>query len=1111
MSERLVLVRIKAEISDFRKQMKEATQVTEKLGETVKESSRKTSKPLDETAKKAAEVREGLLKAGEAAQKSARGLGLSYDATGQLRDEFGRMVTGAKAAALGLEATSEATREYAAEQQHATDVAGRATTGLGKMAQSAARHEELWTRNGQALLAFGASAGIGLGLAIKSYMDFDRAMSEAQAATHASGAEMELLRAAAIRAGADTAFSAREAAQGITELSKAGVSTRDILTGGLDGALALAAAGAMEVKDAAELAATGLKQFKLDGADLPHVADLLAAGAGKAQGSVHDLGMALSQGGLVAKSTGLNIEETTAGLAAFASAGLLGSDAGTSFKTMLQSLTPNSAAAASEMERLGIHAYDSEGRFVGLAKFAGILQQSMKGLTDEQRQASMKIIFGSDAVRAANVLYEQGAKGITEWTEKVNDAGYAAETAALMQDNLAGDLEKLSGSIDSTFLKSGSGANDVLRSLTRGAEGLVDLVGQIPEPMLNAAIAFAGATTASALLGGSFMTMLPKYVETKRAWAELRTEAPALAGGLKAVGVGLNAVAAAATAVAVIEGIGTAIRSTLPQVETYVNTLKVKTSGAPVLESLFPGSQDTEYITANMERLTGSAAEFRHTLDSLQDLNSAGIFSGPAKALATIGPDGQRVANMETFNKAIAQLVDGGDLSLAQVQLKGLKESAKLTDEDMLGLIKTSPELEKSLTAVATKAGIDAKDGLNLAKIASGELASGLADGTKAADDGAAATGNLGAVSEEAAKRLEDMGLRADGTKESLSKLLDAMFRTGLAAMSARDAEAAYQEALDGLDKKIGEVMGTQSAGNAVWDKAKGSFDLTSEAGRAANQVFGELQQKAINTTQAMADAGAEQPELQKKLSDTYTSLYDTAFAFSNSKEKADDLARAALGIPEGVPIKTAIDGYAETMAKLNGVETKANGLDGKTATVKVTTIQDTINRLFNIPDAGSIPDGIRAPNIPKSGGATGGRVSELLGFAGGGKVPGRAPVNLARDNVLATVNGRPFGLQSEEWVINGRSSKKYDRELAAINAGTFPQGGHEVPSKSLAGGYGAARAVSGGLAAQDRPSVTFAPQITVQGAADTGAVVQEVWGKFRFEAQKAGLRIGGE
>jgi TP901 family phage tail tape measure protein len=127
-------------------------------------------------------------------------------------------------------------------------------------------------------------------------------MSAVSAATHAGTKEMDALRGAALQAGKDTQYSATEAAKGITELSKAGVSTADILGGGLKGSLALAAAGQLDVGEAAETAASALTQFKLKGSDIPHVADLLAAGAGKAQGSVADLSAALNQSGLIAAS-----------------------------------------------------------------------------------------------------------------------------------------------------------------------------------------------------------------------------------------------------------------------------------------------------------------------------------------------------------------------------------------------------------------------------------------------------------------------------------------------------------------------------------------------------------------------------------------------------------------------------------------------------------------------------------------------------------------------------------------------------------------------------------------------------------------------------------------
>lgn len=266
--------------------------------------------------------------------------------------------------------------------------------------------------------------------------------------------------------------------------------------------------------------------------------------------------MALKQGGLIAASTGLSIEETTGGLAAFASAGLLGSDAGTSFKTMIQALTPNSVAAASEMERLGISAYDQQGKFIGLSKFAGVLQTSMKGLTDEQRNASMKIIFGSDAARGANVLYEQGAKGIADWTAKVNDSGYAATTAAIKQDKLAGDIEKLGGSLDSVFLKSGSGANEVLRSLAKTAEAVVDAVGGIPGPLLQTGLGLAAVTGGGALVAGTFLTVFPRVLETKRAFDELRESSPKLANGLGKVSKAAGIAAAAVVGLQIVGGIG---------------------------------------------------------------------------------------------------------------------------------------------------------------------------------------------------------------------------------------------------------------------------------------------------------------------------------------------------------------------------------------------------------------------------------------------------------------------------------------------------------------------------------------------------------------------------
>uniref|UniRef100_UPI0025D84B0E phage tail tape measure protein n=1 Tax=uncultured Aeromicrobium sp. TaxID=337820 RepID=UPI0025D84B0E len=227
-----------------------------------------------------------------------------------------------------------------ADYKKKLEEAAVATRSLGSESEKLAQAKQSFEQVGRAGVAMGALLTAAIGVAVARFADFDEAMSAVQAATHESAANMSLLRDAALDAGASTVFSATEAAGAIEELSKAGVSTADILSGGLSASLDLAAAGGLDVADAAGIAATSLKVFNLSGKDMSHVADLLAAGAGKAMGDVSDLSQALAQGGQVAAATGLSIEETTATLAAFASQGLLGSDAGTSFKTMLQRLTP---------------------------------------------------------------------------------------------------------------------------------------------------------------------------------------------------------------------------------------------------------------------------------------------------------------------------------------------------------------------------------------------------------------------------------------------------------------------------------------------------------------------------------------------------------------------------------------------------------------------------------------------------------------------------------------------------------------------------------------------------------------------------------------------------
>ena len=225
--------------------------------------------------------------------------------------------------------------------------ASKATKDFSKSAVDAgAKHKQSFDKVGAGMAITGAAIGAAVGLAVKSFADFDKELSNVRAVSGATAGQMDSLRSAALKAGADTKYSASEAAKAEAELAKVGISTSDILGGALTGSLNLAAAGNIDLASAAEISGQAMKIFNLHGKDVGHIADVLASGANKSAADVSTLGQALQQGGLVAAQTGLSLEDTVGTLSAFADNALQSSDAGTSLKTMLQRLTPQSDQAA---------------------------------------------------------------------------------------------------------------------------------------------------------------------------------------------------------------------------------------------------------------------------------------------------------------------------------------------------------------------------------------------------------------------------------------------------------------------------------------------------------------------------------------------------------------------------------------------------------------------------------------------------------------------------------------------------------------------------------------------------------------------------------------------
>ena len=728
----------------------------------------------------------------------------------------------------GMQAAAQKTRELGSESEKLNQKR-EAIEGFGKAAFSA-----------------GAVAAAGVALAAAKYAEFDQAISSVQAATHASADEMVAFRDAAIDAGANTVFTATEAANAIEELAKAGVSSADILGGGLSGALDLASAGELKVADAAQIAATAMTQFNVKGSEVPHIADLLAAGAGKAQGSVSDLSQALNQGGLVASQAGFSIEETTGTLAAFASAGLLGSDAGTSLKTAIIQLQNPSKQASATMKQYGIDVYDSSGNMLSFGAIAEQLQTRLGKYSDEQRNAALATIFGNDAVRAANVLYSQGADGIADWTTKVNDQGYAAETARIKLDNLKGDVEKLGGAFDTAIIKTGSSANGSLRELVQTATFLVDTLGSVPQPVLAAGLGLGVLTAAVGLTGGAALVAVPKLAVFK---AQLDTMGVSLkTAALRTVGAG-----AAFTGITLGIGALVAMQARAKAgTEELTSTLDEQTgaltkySRASVARRLEEGGEYEAARKAGITQreLTDAVLEGGDALDAVQKrLGSRNTFGG--------------MFTGASYEAGVAQLNIKNVADSVQDSQEAFRSQKKANDESGASAASVAEQYKQEAAQVSDLANelsdlvaqFDALNGVNQDAISANasyqEALAGLAD--QVAQQKESTKGYTTSLDENTAigagnaSMLSDLANKA---QEAASKQLDVDRST----MSAKDAAEKYAGTLAAQRRKFIESA-TAAGFNA------------GEVKKLADRVFQLPSEKQIsilaNTKQAQTDLDA--------------------------------------------------------------------------------------------------------------------------------------------------------------------------------------------------------------------------------------------------------------
>lgn len=349
--------------------------------------------------------------------------------------------------------------------------AERKLKGLGTSVDNSAANTRAAS---MAFIGMGSAIAGGLALAVGTAANFEAAISGIGAVAGLTGGELDDVRTLALQLGTDTTFSATEAAAAMETLLKAGMPIEDVMSGGAQAALDLAAATGTDVVVAAELMTAAMNVFGDSAGSATDVADMFTAAANASASSVESLALGFQQAALPAEMLGLSADDLTVALALFSQNGLQGSDAGTSFKTMLLSLLNPSKEAKAKMDELGLSFFDAQGNFIGLDDSAALLKTQLGGLTEEQRGQALATIFGSDATRAATILFNEGAAGVDGMRTSMEGQATAADQAKARMDNLKGAIETLKGSVETAMIMVGEQFTPALQTLAEKIQGGVE-------------------------------------------------------------------------------------------------------------------------------------------------------------------------------------------------------------------------------------------------------------------------------------------------------------------------------------------------------------------------------------------------------------------------------------------------------------------------------------------------------------------------------------------------------------------------------------------------------------------------------------------------------------
>ncbi|MCX2773154.1 phage tail tape measure protein [Bacillus sp. H2FL2] len=383
----------------------------------------------------------------------------------------------------------------------------QARNDMDQMGRSSANLSKQMGLIQKASLAVGGAVVAGIGVSVKKAADFEEAMSRVKAISGATGQDFEDLKNIAAKMGAETKYTAVEAAEGLQYLAMAGFSVK-AQVGSLPAVLNLAAASGEGLGRSADIVSNIMTGFGIKAEESGHAVDVLVKAMTTANTDLPQLGDAMKFVAPVAHSLGYSIEDTATAVAKMSDAGIQGSMAGTALRASLLHLTNPVGQSAKAMKKYGIEVKDAHGNLKPIPELVGHISKQFEGMTSAQKTAAAAQLVGVEAASGFVTLLGVGEKGLRNYSKTLKEAGGTADKVAKTQmDNLKGSFEQFTSALDGLGIAIGNEFLPTFRKIVETGTKVVEFLSELNPGIITTGLEMAGAAAAVALAASSMMKL----------------------------------------------------------------------------------------------------------------------------------------------------------------------------------------------------------------------------------------------------------------------------------------------------------------------------------------------------------------------------------------------------------------------------------------------------------------------------------------------------------------------------------------------------------------------------------------------------------------------------